>query len=442
MIGPMPTLSLAMIVKNESANLPRCLRSVQGLVDEVVVVDTGSTDDTVGIAQSFGAKVSSFQWIDDFAAARNESLRRCTGDWVLILDGDESVDALDHARIRNVCTEEGPAGYFLTLRSYFLDAGGVMLDQVIRPNDTPYQEGSEYGHYADFPSVRLSRRFPDLRFEGRIHELLATYFLERKLPVGTLEAVIHHFGKVDIAREEEKKDRYLRMAQDLAAADPKNSQAWFNVMIQAAAARNWELVIQAGETFLALQPRPLPTVLTTMALAFQEAGRPAEAIPLLRRVLLGNPKHAMASTRLAVALAQTGHRDEGQRLLERLIKAQPELPTPRLNLAELQLNANRVEQARKTLKQGIEVCPGDARLRERQVMVDLQMGEEAQAALDAWSALARIPNGGGGLWHALVAGFLLKSGEVPKGRLILEQGLRVYPAHPRLASLLEISSNL
>ena len=442
MIGLMPTLSLAMIVKNEAANLPRCLRSVQGLVDEVVIVDTGSTDDTVAIAMALGAKVSHFGWVDDFAAARNESLRLCTGDWVLVLDGDESVDALDHARIRSVCTEDGPAGFFLTLRSYVLDASGVMLDQIIRPNDTPYQEGSDYDHFADFPSVRLSRRFADLRFEGRIHELLAPYFLQRKLPVGTLDAVIHHFGKVDLAREEEKKERYLHMAQDQAAADPKNCQAWFNVMIQAASARDWGLVVQAGETFLGLQPRPTHTVLTTVALALQETGRPAEAIPFLQQVLLDRPTHLLATTRLAVSLAQTGQADEAPRLLEPLVHAHPELPAPSLALAEVLLITGRSEEAQSILQQSIQACPRDPGLRECQVKLGLQLGLEAQAARDAWSALAVLPNGGGGLWHALVAGFLLKGGEVTKGRLILEQGLKVYPAHPRLLSLLEISSTL
>ncbi|MEB3292596.1 MAG: glycosyltransferase [Synechococcales bacterium] len=83
------TLSLAMIVKNEATYLPACLQSVQGLVDEIVIVDTGSTDETMAIAQSYGAQVFSFAWCDDFAAARNDALRRVQGDWVLVLDADE-----------------------------------------------------------------------------------------------------------------------------------------------------------------------------------------------------------------------------------------------------------------------------------------------------------------------------------------------------------------
>lgn len=86
-------LSLCMIVKNEAENLPRCLESVKDVVDEIVVLDTGSTDSTIEIARSFGAKVDQFEWRQDFAEARNEALKQVTGDWVLVLDADELLAA-------------------------------------------------------------------------------------------------------------------------------------------------------------------------------------------------------------------------------------------------------------------------------------------------------------------------------------------------------------
>lgn len=85
------TISLCMIVKNESHNLHRCLKSVQGFVNQIIVVDTGSEDNTVEIARSYGAEVHFFEWCDDFAAARNYSLSFATGDWILILDADEEL---------------------------------------------------------------------------------------------------------------------------------------------------------------------------------------------------------------------------------------------------------------------------------------------------------------------------------------------------------------
>ncbi|MBP5974452.1 glycosyltransferase family 2 protein, partial [Brasilonema sp. CT11] len=80
-----------MIVKNEEATLSKCLGSVKNVVDEMVVLDTGSTDSTPQIAEKFGAKVHHFEWCNDFSAARNEALKYVTGDWILVLDADETL---------------------------------------------------------------------------------------------------------------------------------------------------------------------------------------------------------------------------------------------------------------------------------------------------------------------------------------------------------------
>lgn len=88
-----PLISLCMIVKNEADNLARCLTSVRGAADELIIVDTGSTDDTIAIARSFGAAVISFPWTGDFAAARNAGLEKARGTWILVLDADEELDA-------------------------------------------------------------------------------------------------------------------------------------------------------------------------------------------------------------------------------------------------------------------------------------------------------------------------------------------------------------
>jgi tetratricopeptide (TPR) repeat protein len=96
-----PTLSVCMIVRDEERMLSRCLKSVQGVSDELIVVDTGSKDDTISIAKDFGAKVFHFRWCDDFAAARNESLKYATCDWVLIIDADEELAADSVSSLKN-----------------------------------------------------------------------------------------------------------------------------------------------------------------------------------------------------------------------------------------------------------------------------------------------------------------------------------------------------
>lgn len=97
-----PDVTLSMIVRNESRNLTPCLASVADLVGEMIIVDTGSTDNTVEIAERFGALVVHDPWQDNFARARNVSLDHCTGSWVFWMDADEFLEDSDRARLRKL----------------------------------------------------------------------------------------------------------------------------------------------------------------------------------------------------------------------------------------------------------------------------------------------------------------------------------------------------
>lgn len=147
----MPFLSLCMIVRNESEHLARCLMSAQNYVDELVVVDTGSQDDTVAIAQRFGATLYHFDWCDDFAAARNFSLEKVTGDWVLILDADETL-VVETNTLHQQLTASPPA----------------VMGLVLTRTEITLLEGDLNGGF----HLRLFRNDPRLRYVGRYHEQL------------------------------------------------------------------------------------------------------------------------------------------------------------------------------------------------------------------------------------------------------------------------------
>ena len=112
-----PRLSVSMIVRNEETFIEGCLQSVADLADEIVVVDTGSTDRTLSIVEQFRAKVVHIAWTDDFSAARNESLRHCSGDWILYLDADERVTPEACSEIRRVIARRDAAAFYCLLRS-------------------------------------------------------------------------------------------------------------------------------------------------------------------------------------------------------------------------------------------------------------------------------------------------------------------------------------
>jgi len=189
-------LSLSMIVKNEETFLPGCLECVENLVDEIVVVDTGSTDRTREIAERFGAKVFDFQWQDDFSSARNESLRRTKGDWILYLDADERIDESYHDKIRKLISVGKADAFLLNLKSKI----GT-------------KSNSQY-HLVSYP--RLFRRMKGIRFTGKVHEQINNSLLAARARIVQTDIIIDHLGYAqddEVIREKAQRNYRLLLAQ-------------------------------------------------------------------------------------------------------------------------------------------------------------------------------------------------------------------------------------
>ncbi|MBW4564415.1 MAG: glycosyltransferase [Mojavia pulchra JT2-VF2] len=194
-------LSLCMIVKNEAATLPKCLNSVENVVDEIVVLDTGSSDRTVEIAKAYGAKVHRFQWCNDFSAARNEALKYVTGNWILVLDADEILTPEIVPQMRSVIQSEE-----------------YLLINLVR-----YEVGAEQSPYSLVS--RLFRNRPDIRFSRPYHALVddsvsAILTKEPHWQIGYLQGTaIHHKGyqKSAIAQGNKYAKAQAAMEQFLAA---------------------------------------------------------------------------------------------------------------------------------------------------------------------------------------------------------------------------------
>ena len=175
-----------MIVKNEENCLARCLRSVASLVDEMIVVDTGSTDKTVEIAEENGATVFTDEWRDDFSSSRNVSLDKATGDWMLVMDADEELRAEDIPSIRPLLEDSEMKGYLIEIVSRSIN------------NDNPSEARIHR-------SVRLFRNDPRYRYEGTIHEEIDLDH-NPSLAIGEVPVTIYHYGYHD-STEEKKGQR-------------------------------------------------------------------------------------------------------------------------------------------------------------------------------------------------------------------------------------------
>lgn len=154
-------LSLCMIVKNEAENLLRCLDSVKDVVDELVVLDTGSTDATVQIAASYGATVHHFTWCDDFAVARNQALQHVTGDWVLVLDADEVLAADVVPVLRQVMQQENAIVINLVRQEIGATQSPYSLVSRLFRNHPAVQFSRPYHAMVDDSVAALLQREPD-----------------------------------------------------------------------------------------------------------------------------------------------------------------------------------------------------------------------------------------------------------------------------------------
>lgn len=201
-------VSACLIVKNAAASLPRCLESIADLVRELIVVDTGSSDATLARAEAFGGRCYHFPWVDDFAAARNESIRQAAGRWILWLDADEYLDEPNRQKLQALFANQPDedAAYLMTGRS--LLANGSPLDCL---------------------NTRLFRNHPEIRWRYRVHEQITPAILRLGHPLRSTDVVIHHAGFEDARVHRQKLERNTRLLELDLREHPDDPFVLFNL---------------------------------------------------------------------------------------------------------------------------------------------------------------------------------------------------------------------
>lgn len=347
--GAKNSISLSMIVKNEEQRLSGCLASVKCLVDEIIVVDTGSRDRTREIAQAFGAKVYDFPWRDDFAAARNFSISKALGEWILILDADEVIAQSDHQAIRQI-VEKGQknTAYTFITRNYVepVDVAGWT------PNDGAYQEEAGTGWFPG-RKVRLFPRNDRIKFENPVHELVEPSLRRLGIKIKECSVPIHHYGKLSRDKNLEKGEIYYRLGKKKLEGDKDNPAALREMAIQAGeigryeeAEALWRRLINvsqdnaeafmnlgftciqlgkfneglaAAKKALDIAPRMKEAALNYSACELY-VGYPKNAISVLEGILAGGLRYPSGTAMLAAAYILDGREEEGMRLLTMLKK--------------------------------------------------------------------------------------------------------------------------
>ncbi|MEB3360173.1 MAG: tetratricopeptide repeat protein [Synechococcales bacterium] len=368
-----------MIVKNEAANLPRCLESVASVVDELLVVDTGSTDGTVAIAQQFNARVHTIEWPNDFAVARNESLKHATGDWVLVLDADERLAADMGSQIRQAI--QGDRALVVNL-----------VRQEIGAVQSPYSLVS-----------RLFRRHPDIRFHRPYHALIddsVAAILQRE-PQWTVqqlpEVAILHEGYQPGAIAQQNKLQRARLAM---------------------------------ERFLVRHPGD-PYVCSKLGALYVQLGRFETGIDLLERGLKSQdvdpPVRYELHYHLGIAYSRLKHPAQAAQHYEQALR-QPLLDKLKLgaynNLGSLRQAAQDFSGAKALYEQAIEIDPGFAIAHYNLGMTFKAMGQLAEALASYLAALELNPSYAEAYQNLGVV--LFKLGKMPEGVAAFKQAIALH----------------
>jgi GT2 family glycosyltransferase/MoaA/NifB/PqqE/SkfB family radical SAM enzyme/Flp pilus assembly protein TadD len=343
-------ISLGMIVKDEENDLPRCLRSVKPVVDEMIVVDTGSADRTKDIATAFGAKVFEFPWENDFSAPRNVSIAQAKGDWILALDADEVISPLDHASLIALTKRGSPrAAYTFVTRNYL----NTLNVAQWTANDGTYEEEAGNG-WIPSNKVRLFPRDRRIHFENPVHEFVEPSLERNRIPIKKCRVPVHHYGKLNDRKEKRKLEDYYLLGKRKLEKSDGNIASLRELAVQANAMQRYEEAAELWHQIIRLRPEVPEPYFNLVSIylnlgKFQEAsiyskkameldpegqeamlnysvaeftlGNIRNAISGLERLLSKIPEYPLAMGLLSVAYTLDGEREKAQRLIARIKKA-------------------------------------------------------------------------------------------------------------------------
>ena len=215
------SISLCMITKNEEKHLEQCLDSVKDIVDEVVIVDSGSTDKTKEIGKKFcdmrvssrtrsqvTAKIFDFKWSDDFSEARHESLKHATKDWILVLDADEIINKDDLEKIKEIVKDNENDAFLFLQKNYSNDASVAGF-----VNESHKKDNKAYTGWYGSLIARLFRNKKGYRFQGAVHELIEHSVESKNGKIALANISLHHYGNSDPEVVKKKRQFYLELCK-------------------------------------------------------------------------------------------------------------------------------------------------------------------------------------------------------------------------------------
>jgi Tfp pilus assembly protein PilF len=401
-----PLLCLAMIVKDGGQIFTELLDEAAPWVDEMVIGDTGSSDNSAAEAAARGAKVIDVDWQDDFSLARNTVLDHCAGKWILILDADEKIAPSGWKMIRQWVEERTsqrePVAARLETRNYLPGRHEKRgWCQVPEPDPQSLPEGPPAPGFVPSLKIRLFPNFKTIRFSGCLHETVEAGVMASGLPAVDFGVTVHHFG---LMQENPAKTRqYLKLARAKASDDPHSAAAW-----------------------------------SELADCATNSGLLLEALAALDRALVLEPANINRRLTAGWLLKETGNLEQADLQLNAVVGTaginDSQLSEACHLRAQIALISDRTDRVPQLLSVAIRLCPDNGHMLNTLGVWHLQegRGEAARSALEKATAL--LPDHADPLLNLAVMYEAAKQPAI--ARDFAERALKQAPESPKARDIL------
>lgn len=298
-------ISACMIVKNEEGMLRRTLPVLKNSVDEIILVDTGSSDNTVKIAEENGAKIFNFKWIDNFSAARNESLKHAKSDWIIWIDADEMIKKEDWIVLKDFLKTADKDAYCLEIRE-------------CKPGTYNYDD--------TYTRVKILRNNKGIHFERAFNEQV--HSKDGASITGPIIPNVHiyHWGaRLEKDAKELKKERNIRILQEQIKSNPNDPYFHFFLASNYNEIGKTEESVAEYQKTIDLKPSEniLISAYTSIAFGLYKLKKAKEAFIMAKAAMAIDPNEAGAYCLIGLILGGAGSYKEAIDLLEYASKIDP-----------------------------------------------------------------------------------------------------------------------
>ena len=438
------SIGLAMIVKNGGKDLRPCLASVVRFVDQIVIVDTGSTDDTRAIASEFGAVVASFPWVDHFSEARNAGLRVMNTDWVLVIDADEEIEPDAAANIVNLVKNCGETvGGFHVISRHYMPTRFV---HTLRGFSTLNEDRNERAHnassYVETGNCRLFRRHPGIFYTGRVHEKVEPQIQTLGMKIESANFRVLHYGRLAGNENREAKDRYYyRLCQLKAEEEPGNVDGWLELgLVAFETFKDYAGALRFLEKAVSIK-QDLPMAWFVMMLIHQAEQRYLQALEASDRVPDRPPLGMLKDATCGDAFHGLKRLKEAQRSYRRALESCRELPELQscALLADLEsklgytnVGLGLTEPGLATLRHAAEKAPHIFELQNR-LMKGYLLAGQIDAAAQTSAAMARLFRDS--RLYVRSATIQIQAGQIEQAKTFLDEAMALHPHDPQIAKM-------